>query len=292
MRKISLDNGVAAVDIQPECGGISGLRIKRDTPPTNLLWPTAETDIASGNIEQMSYVPITPFTGTPAGGSFTFEGRKTHIAAAGQAGGLPSRRWIVQDASNVRATLTFFHEAGADGWPWAYQVLQRFELIETTVRIYLAITNVGTDIMPGAIGLSFNIAPLDGALLYGGGITSAQTGAGLQADTGMQANSGCQLGKRAFATRLDGTDSPPRIVWPGAHRTLELAADRAFAYMNVAGSQPNCPVRVILSSRAIAAGDLTCDGDAGTDMAMLNQGDTLDGAVLLRMSGTSQDAPD
>jgi aldose 1-epimerase len=47
----------------------------------------------------------------------------------------------------------FAVRGGEDGWPWPYEVQARYTVAEASVRVDLALTNLGTDPMPAGIGI-------------------------------------------------------------------------------------------------------------------------------------------
>lgn len=134
MRKISLTDGRLSVEILPDCGGaISALRwVSPGAKTFDLLRPASAHDIAGRNTDQMSCIPISPVPGLnqePA-------------------------EWIVQDASNVRATLTLHKEPDKnEAQQSSYQLLQRLALDANGLRIDLTVTNIGTKPLLARTGL-------------------------------------------------------------------------------------------------------------------------------------------
>lgn len=134
MRKISLTDGRLSVEILPDCGGaISALRWISPAGKTFDLLRTARAeDIAERNADQMSCIPVAPAT-SPENGL---------------------AEWIVQDASNIRATLTLHQEAGEnEALQSSYQLLQRLALDAKGLRIDLTVTNIGTRPLAARTGL-------------------------------------------------------------------------------------------------------------------------------------------
>lgn len=134
MRKMSLTDGRLSVEILPDCGGaISALRWISPAGKTFDLLRTARAeDIAERNADQMSCIPVAPAT-SPENGL---------------------AEWIVQDASNIRATLTLHKEAGEnEALQSSYQLLQRLALDAKGLRIDLTVTNIGTRPLAARTGL-------------------------------------------------------------------------------------------------------------------------------------------
>ncbi len=134
MRKISLTDGRLSVEILPDCGGaISALRWISPAGKTfDLLRPARAEDIAERNADQMSCIPVAPATSP-----------EDRLA-----------EWIVQDASNIRATLTLHKDAGEnEALQSSYQLLQRLALDAKGLRIDLTVTNIGTRPLAARTGL-------------------------------------------------------------------------------------------------------------------------------------------
>jgi hypothetical protein len=133
MRKLSLDNGEYALEILPDfAGALSALRWTEHSGRVfNLLQPADEADLQSRNAGGLSLAPL---------------------AASGQKLEEPEL-WTVQDASNIRATLTWQNPQDHEGGALSYQILQRFELKPDGLKILLSLTNLGVQPMPAQIGL-------------------------------------------------------------------------------------------------------------------------------------------
>ena len=212
MRKISLDNGILTVDICPDCGGgVSALRLRDKTECPDLLRPATEDALASGAISDMSCLPVTPFAGRLPDNMTALLNHQIDLTASLPTGGLPLPQWTVQDASHIRATLTCYHSPGEDAWPWAYQTLQRFQLTEDSVSIYLAMTNVGKEPMLGGIGFSLNLERRNGLILNHSGTAAAGIPAGRP------------LGERDHYANLDGHETRLHLLWP--EEQLALTSD-------------------------------------------------------------------
>ena len=147
MRKISLTNGKLTVEILPDSGGaISVFRwMDSHRRSFDLLRPARESEITNRLAGAMSCIPVTPFA-TPGN-------QTAHQQAAGPVHA-DLAEWTVQDASNVRATLTLHKEAGASDSLFSNcQLLQRFELGLDGLRIQFTITNIGVRPISARAGL-------------------------------------------------------------------------------------------------------------------------------------------
>jgi len=100
--------------------------------------------------------PLVPYVNRIRGGRFTFRGREVRIAPnmAGDPSPLHGQGWInpwiVEQAGDRTAQLSFRHDAGE--WPWAYEALQDFELNEGGLSVTLTCRNVDDEPMPCGLG--------------------------------------------------------------------------------------------------------------------------------------------
>jgi len=100
--------------------------------------------------------PLVPYVNRIRGGRFTFRGREVRIAPnmAGDPSPLHGQGWInpwiVEQAGDRTAQLSFRHDAGE--WPWAYEALQDFELDEGGLSVTLTCRNVDDEPMPCGLG--------------------------------------------------------------------------------------------------------------------------------------------
>ena len=140
MRKIRLTNGRFSVDILPDCGGALGA-LRWHTPEGlvhDMLASASAGDIAEQSTANMSCLPIAVYAQAITGCDTLDE-------------------WTVQDASNIRATLTR-HEEGAAKTPhWNCQALQRFELTQDGLHVRYTLTNIGVAPVPARIGLRLRL---------------------------------------------------------------------------------------------------------------------------------------
>lgn len=148
MRKISLSDGRLSVDILPDCGGaLCTLRWRAPAGQIyDILRPANARTICDRVADRLSCLPITPF-----GDSGGRRDMQSDLA-----------EWTVQDASNVRATLTVHKELAAldahsSAPHWSCQILQRFALAPDGLRVQLTVTNVGVQPMPARIGLRLRL---------------------------------------------------------------------------------------------------------------------------------------
>jgi aldose 1-epimerase len=100
--------------------------------------------------------PLVPYVNRVRGGRFTFRGREVRLVP--NMPGDPSplhgqgwlREWNVDQQSDTRATLSFYHSAGE--WPWNYEATQMFDLDEGGLLVGLTCRNAGGDPMPCGLG--------------------------------------------------------------------------------------------------------------------------------------------
>jgi aldose 1-epimerase len=100
--------------------------------------------------------PLVPYVNRIRGGTFTFRGQEVRLAPnmAGDASPLHGQGWLnpwmVEQANEERAVLTYRHDPGE--WPWAYEARQEFALDDGGLSVMLACRNVSDDPMPCGLG--------------------------------------------------------------------------------------------------------------------------------------------
>jgi aldose 1-epimerase len=106
-------------------------------------------------VEAASF-PLVPYVNRIRGGRFTFRGREVRIMPnmAGDPSPLHGQGWInpwvVEEAGERTARLSFRHESGE--WPWTYEAVQDFAVDEGGVTIKLECRNVSDEPMPCGLG--------------------------------------------------------------------------------------------------------------------------------------------
>lgn len=274
MRKLSLENRIMTVDMLPDCGGaIAALRLKTGAgAPVNLLRPATQADIEGRNLGHMSCIPLAPFASYSFGGFpdgyLRFGGVVVKLAEVANAARAQPTFWTVQDASDVRATLTWYHEPGLWGWPFGFQILQRLRLNEDGLELYMALTNIGPRPMPAGMGLRLNLDWRAGtqfrAALAGQGIPQATPFALGVSDIG-------------FNARLE--DENMQVEWGAERLALGITLGGPLQYLNLRSRRRDH--RIVLQPathfEAFGPDDRVRQGG----MAILQQGDSLAGTMLL-----------
>ena len=153
--RLKLSDGIAELEVTPAGGCITALRWRRGGAAIDWLRPAPpQGGVAPGD---SGCFPLLPYSNRIRDGRFTFEGRDYHLAKNfapaphsihGHAWQAP---WQVADAGKKSVTLNYAHDA-AD-WPAAYRAVQRFELVDGSLRITLSLTNIGDRAMPAGLGL-------------------------------------------------------------------------------------------------------------------------------------------
>ena len=146
MHKISLRNDAYAVDILPALGGaISSFRAcAANGEEFDLLAPA--DNVADDTNTRFAAQPRLPFITQTA-------------ALQANGGNIANNPWTVQDASDVRATLTCYFPPMTTEHPWEFQLLQRIVIQPEGLQIYLALTNIGKQPIPARLGMALRLQP-------------------------------------------------------------------------------------------------------------------------------------
>ena len=150
---VRLHRSGVELDLCPPIGGaITGFRWRgRD-----VLRPAGAACLSDGDPLFASSFPLVPFSNRIADARFAFQGRVYQLeqnlppephAIHGQGWQSP---WVVEQASDGRAELTFGH--AVPGTPLDYRARQTFALHEDGLEIALELTNAGAGPMPAGLG--------------------------------------------------------------------------------------------------------------------------------------------
>ncbi len=139
MHKISLRNDNYAVEILPALGGaISSFRaVSHSGEELDLLAPANATSDSAPR--RFAAQPRLPFA--------------IEAAIGDSPENFATTPWTVQDASDVRATLTCYFSS-TTAQPWEFQLLQRLIIEAEGLQIYLTLTNIGKQAIPAQLGMA------------------------------------------------------------------------------------------------------------------------------------------
>ncbi len=155
---LELRAGAARLALRPDLGGaisglwLDGLPVLRSAEPAELH-----------NVRQAACFALVPYSNRIGHAQFRWQGRdaRTTPNFTDAQPGYPHsvhgnawrRPWRVQSASDSVAELVLLHVAD-EHWPFAFEVVQRFELSEQGLRASLHFTNRDTRVQP--VGLGFH----------------------------------------------------------------------------------------------------------------------------------------
>lgn len=259
MRKISLTDGKLSVEILPDCGGaISALRwVARTGPAVNLLHPACPENRAVCDASRMSCIPVAQFAN---------EAKSLSAAQPDLA------EWTVQDASNIRATLTLHKGVGEnESLQSSCQLLQRFELVPEGLKIQLTVTNIGVSPIAALAGL--RVRPdWRGENILRGDLTPAD---GVRRSKDGELAGGYRLADRDVQVCLRQQGRALHYEWPEERLALVLIPVQGFDYVGLEYKAVQQEVRLTLLSHGVE------DHSDYSGIPMLQQGDSLCTTLLL-----------
>jgi aldose 1-epimerase len=201
--------------------------------------------------------------------------------------------WQVVSHGDRQATLSYAHPAGGrDGWPYAFEAQQVFELSDEALTVTLSVTNRSTHDMPAGIGQHpyFPRTPqtrlrakVDG--LWDSDAELLPTGVS-RPDWLAQLADGLPLSGVVLDNNFTGWRHTARVDWPETRTALEMRSDSPLDYFVVYCPPPGhedgelfCmePVSNCTDWMNLAAASV---GDVGG--TMLAPGRTLTGRMELR----------
>jgi aldose 1-epimerase len=151
---LTLSSSNLELQLSPSIGGaISRLAFLGAGGATAIL---RDSHTPLENVLEAASFPLVPYVNRVRDGSLTFRGRT--VSMSPNMSGDPSplhgqgwlNPWIVEEASESRALLSYRHESGE--WPWGYEARQEFRVEEAVLWIGLTCRNVSGEPMPCGLG--------------------------------------------------------------------------------------------------------------------------------------------
>jgi aldose 1-epimerase len=155
---IKLRSGPLELAIAPQIGGAVAA-FESDGVP--LFRRTSADALAAGDVREFSSYPLVPFSNRIADAKLRWEGAAYSLPRYLE--GDPSaihgngwrREWQVLAAGRSRASLDLVHDAKkarAREWPFPYRARQEFVLLRHSLKMTLAIANIGAKAFPCGLG--------------------------------------------------------------------------------------------------------------------------------------------
>lgn len=258
MRKIRLTNGRFSVDILPDCGGALAA-LRWHTPEGlvhDMLASASAGDVAGQSAVSMSCLPIAAYAQAITGGGTLGE-------------------WTVQDASNIRATLTRHEEGAAQTPHWNCQALQRFELTQDGLHVRYTLTNIGVAPVPARIGLRLRLNRRANIQLRGEmeAVMAAADGPSLPPPGNFR--NGFQLLDQDIQITLRQLNNEFFCTWPEDRLVLKFTLDHGLNYIGVDYRAAQKQVWLTPLSHA------PTDETGHPAFQILQQGDSLEAILFL-----------
>jgi aldose 1-epimerase len=176
---------------------------------------------------------------------------------------------------------TFRIRAGGDGWPWPYEVEQRFSVEGDVLRLDLDLTNLGDDAMPAGIGFHpWWVKPLEVAFAAERVHRSnlATDPEPVPVDGPWDRRELALMPDDLDATWVDIGEPPIRLAWPAASLAATITFDAPTRFVTAASPSEIDAVAVEPQTHAPAAIRRFQDGEPG-GLRLLDPGETLALAV-------------
>jgi aldose 1-epimerase len=222
--------------LAPACGGSI---VSADKAGQPLLRPASDEAVASNDVLGMACFPLVPYSNRIAQGRFVFEGRAVtlppnmgdhphSIHGTGWRG-----EWVVDNADETHATLSFEETAG--GWPWAFRAWQTFSLDAEGFSVTLGVRNNASDRMPVGLGLHPYFPRDQQTRLHAlfGGEWQHENDLPVRWDRRAEPVDwwqGRPVSSRLVDTAYTGRRGDLSIEWPGHRFRLDIRPDDLFAH--------------------------------------------------------------
>lgn len=235
-----LQVGATTLELCPQVGGsITQFYTHHDGAKVDIM---RATPVDADSVLNTACFPLIPYSGRIADAAFTFAGAAVRestlemFAPNAIHGHGWLRGWSVTDSTQnqTSAHLTMQYQHDADGWPWSYRAVQKFELNERKLSVTLAITNLSQTTMPAGLGLH-PFFPMHA----GAHIETRTTGKWLSDDAVLPIqhialdddspfNKKMTVDQQSLDNVFTGWCRRAAIQWPQQRLMLEMTADSDF----------------------------------------------------------------
>jgi aldose 1-epimerase len=299
MRVQTIRNESYLLDILPDLGAsVLNLRAASGRPVLRHVQPESVKTSS-----QCASFTLLPYSNRIAGAQFAFEGKTVQLVpnTAGnvaQHGDVRNRPWQVERAADGHLVCTFDSRHFVDiNWPWAFTARTEYRLHGPHFDTSVTLTNADTTPMPAGMGLHPYFARIDGATdptlcFKAGGVyvtdeSFIPTQGPQSIPPGLDFSLARPVGDAQFNHVYSSWDGVARLSWnmPGRpERALVLTADALFSHL-VLYTAPDGSLAIEPVSHATDAFNLAARGIHGTDMRVLEPGQSLGGAVRITLEG-------
>ena len=151
---LTLSSGKLWIELSPLIGGSISAFEWRDAHASKAILRECHRPLEK--VLDAACFPLVPYVNRIRGGCFEFHGRQVRLAPnmTGDPSPLHGQgwlgEWVVEQADEERAVLSFAHDAGE--WPWRYEARQQFALEEHGLEVTLACRNTSEEPMPCGLG--------------------------------------------------------------------------------------------------------------------------------------------
>ncbi|WP_425148012.1 aldose 1-epimerase [Deinococcus sp.] len=248
---------------------------------------------------QCASFTLLPYSNRIRDARFSFEGREVLLRPSSgstsvQHGDVRNRPWQVQHASATHLICDFDSRAFADlNWPWAFTARVEYHLSGPHFDTSVTLTNADTSLMPAGMGLHPYFARWDGDTdptlsFQAGGVYLTDASSIPSAGAGpippeLDFSRPRAVGAQALDQVYASWDGVARLSW-GQERALTITADSVYSHL-VLFTAPDGSLAVEPVTHATDAFNLAARGIHGSDMRVLEPGQSVSGAVRFTLEG-------
>jgi aldose 1-epimerase len=150
---ITLSDRALEVELHPDVGGSIG---RLQFQGHDVLRSADTGSIKNKQPLGMSCFPLVPFSNRVGGNGFQYGEREISLEPNMAADEYPihghgwQSTWNVVSNSSTKAELIYASDASE--WPWAYETVQAFELLDDSIHMSMTVRNLSLETMPLGIG--------------------------------------------------------------------------------------------------------------------------------------------
>lgn len=291
---VLLTSGGYTAGVSPETGG-SLLFWRRNG--VDLMRPALPEAVGEKAADKTAMFPLVPYSNRIRGGAFIYWGirrtvPKNHPVVPDPLHGEGWQRvWTVKEKTEKTVVLTFSHN-GKNGFPFAYDAEETFEIEDGKLSVSLKLTNKGGIPMPCGLGFHpFFLRDADTVVKFKNKTLWAHESAPprerpIKVPPEWQFDKGLKIDTLELDTCFGGFDGTAEIVWPSRGQKITMTAYSDFGHVVVWSPKGEKFFCVEPVTNANDAFNLASRGVTGTGIKTLDPDETLRETMTLSVSGS------
>lgn len=290
---IQITSGQFTATINPSIGGsLTSWTEKVENKEVDLMRHALPESVEKKAADMTAMFPLVPYSNRIRGGSFIYWGikrtvPKNHPFVADPLHGEGwQREWNVIEQSATKAVIQFEHN-GRDGFPFAYQATETFEVEDSKLIVSLKLTNKGGIPMPCGLGWhpffekdSDTIVQFKNKMLWAHEALPPREKP-IKVSPEWAFEKGLNINTVDLDTCFGGFDGKVEVTWPSRNRRITMTALHDFGHVVVWTPKGENFFCVEPVTNATDAFNLASRGVIGTGIKTIEPKESLSEKLIL-----------